>query len=85
MQPIGKYIAVKDDNSDIKTESGIILSGEDASQLRYKRGIVIKPGTEVANIKEGDVIYYDKANSFTMLVNEEQVTITREVDVVVVE
>jgi co-chaperonin GroES (HSP10) len=85
MQPIGKYIAVRDDHSDIKTESGILLSGEDATQLRYRRAVVIKRGTEVQSIKDGDVVYYDKGSSFTMLIKDEQVTIIREGDVVVVE
>jgi len=85
MQPIGKYIAVRDDHSDIKTESGLLLSGEDANQLRYRRAVVIKKGTEVQSIKDGDVVYYDKGSSFTMLIKDEQVTIIREGDVVVVE
>ena len=42
MQPIGKYIVVKNIDEEIKTESGLILSGDDANQLRYKRAIVQK-------------------------------------------
>ena len=38
MQPIGKYIAIKTIEEEIKTNSGLILSGEDANQFRYKRG-----------------------------------------------
>lgn len=72
-------------DEEIKTDSGIILSGEDASQFRYKKGKVIKPGTDVTVIKEGDVIYYDKGHSFTMIISNEQHTIIREGDVVVVE
>lgn len=85
MQPIGKYIVVFAIDEEIKTDSGIILSGEDASQFRYKKGKVIKPGTDGTVIKEGDVIYYDKGHSFTMIIGNEQHTIIREIDVVVVE
>ena len=85
MQPIGKYIVVSAIDEEIKTDSGIILSGEDASQFRYKKVKVIKPGTDVTVIKEGDVVYYDKGHSFTMIINNEQHTIIREIDVVVVE
>lgn len=84
MKPIGKYIIVKDVQESIKTESGLILSGEDTNQLRYKRASVIASGTDVDVIDEGDELYYDKAHSFTMLINDVQYTIISERDVVVV-
>lgn len=84
MTPIGKYIILKTIEEEIKTESGLILSGEDANQFRYKKGRVVKPGTEVSVISEGDVIHYDKSHSFTMLINDEQFTLVQERDVVVV-
>lgn len=84
MKPIGKYIVVKDIQETIKIESGLILSGDDTNQLRYKRAEVIAAGTDVSVIEEGDELYYDKVNSFTMLINDEQFTIISERDVVVV-
>jgi co-chaperonin GroES (HSP10) len=84
LKPIGKYIVVKDVQEEIKTESGLILSGEDTNQLRYRRAEVIAPGTDVDVIDEGDELYYDKGHSFTMLINNEQYTIISERDVVVV-
>jgi co-chaperonin GroES (HSP10) len=68
----------------IKTQSGLILSGDDANQFRYKKAVVIKPGPDVSTIGELDIIYYDKGHSFTMMINDEQFTILRESDVVVV-
>lgn len=85
MRPIGKYIVVQNIEEEIKTKSGIVLSGDDASQFRYKKAVVVKPGTDVLNINEGDVLYYDKGHSFTMIIKDEQYTIIREPDVVVVE
>ena len=84
MKPIGKYIVVKIIEEEIKTQSGLFLSGEDANQLRYKRAIVEKPGTDVTVINEGDKIYYDKAHGYTMMINDTQYTIIQERDVVVV-
>ena len=84
MKPIGKYLVVKDIQENVKTESGLILSGEDTNQLRYKRGMVIASGTDVDAIQEGDELYYDKAHSFTMLIDDMQYTIIQERDVVVV-
>jgi co-chaperonin GroES (HSP10) len=84
MRPIGKYIIIKDIQEEIRTESGLILSGEDTNQLRYKRAEVIATGTDVDVIDEGDELYYDKSHSFTMLIDNEQYTIISERDVVVV-
>ena len=84
MKPIGKYLVVKDIQENVKTESGLILSGEDTNQLRYKRAMVIASGTDVTVIDEGDELYYDKAHSFTMLIDDMQYTIIQERDVVVV-
>lgn len=84
MRPIGKFIVVKDIQEEVKTESGLILSGEDSNQLRYKRAEVVATGTDVDVIDEGDELYYDKAHSFTMLIYDVQYTIIQERDVVVV-
>lgn len=84
MKAIGKNIIVRDVDEEIKTASGLVLSGDDANQLRYKRAVVHKPGTEVSSIKEGDEIYYEKRNGYTMMINDEQFTIIQEREVVVV-
>lgn len=84
MRAIGKNIVILNEDEEIKTDSGLILSGEDTNQLRYKRGVVVNPGTDVVCIHSGDVIYYDKAHSYTMIINDKQYTIISERDVVVV-
>jgi len=84
MKPIGKYLIVKDIQETVTTESGLVLSGEDTNQLRYKRAVVVASGTDVTVINEDDELYYDKAHSFTMLINDTQFTIISERDVVVV-
>lgn len=84
MKPIGKNIIVKNIEEEIKTDSGLILSGEDVKAMRYRKAIVIASGTEVDYIKADDVIYYDKSHGFTMLIEEKPHTIIQERDVVVV-
>jgi co-chaperonin GroES (HSP10) len=84
MKAIGKNIVIRNVDEEIKTSSGLVLSGEDTNQLRYKRGKVVTPGTEVSSISEGDEIYYDKAQSYTMIIHDEQYTIIQERDVVMV-
>ena len=84
MKPICKYIVIKTIKEELKTESGLLLSSQDASDFRYKKGEVIKPGTQVDVIKEGDIIYYDGAAGHQMLIEDNPYTIIQERDVVVV-
>jgi co-chaperonin GroES (HSP10) len=84
MKPIGKYIIIKKIDEELKTKSGLLLSAQDASDFRYKKGEVIKEGTDVNVINEGDIIYYDGAVGHQMLINDDPYTIITERDVVVV-
>lgn len=85
MKAIGKYIVINTIDEEIRTESGLILSGKDADAFRYKKGLVVGVGTDVASIGAGDVVYYDKGHSFTMVIGDSPYTIIQERDVVVVE
>jgi co-chaperonin GroES (HSP10) len=84
MKPIGKYIMIKQIKEEIKTDSGLILSAADASDIRYKKGKVVAPGTDVTVIAADDVIFYDSRAGYTMIIKEEQYTVISERDVVVV-
>ena len=84
MIAIGKHIIIETIEKEVTTESGLLLSASDANDFRYKMGVVVAPGTDVANIKADDNIYYDKAGSYTMVINEKPYTIIQERDVVVV-
>lgn len=84
MIAIGKNIIIETIEKEVKTESGLLLSAHDANDFRYKMGKVVVPGTEVAVIKAGDEIYYDKNNSYTMVIKDKPYTIIHERDVVVV-
>lgn len=84
MKAIGKNIVIRHIDEEVRTSSGLVLSGEDTNQLRYKRGLVVTPGTEVKSISEGDEIYYDRSQCYTMIIHDEQLTIIQERDVVLV-
>ena len=84
MIPVNKYIVITTIDEQIKTESGLLLTGSDADKFRYKKGLVVKQGTNVETIKENDLIYYDKGAGYTMLIENVPYTIIREADVVVV-
>ena len=84
MKAIGKNIVVKNIEEEIETDSGLLLSHEDTKGLRYQKAEVLEPGSDVTVIKKGDTIYFDKRQSYTMIISGEKVTITQERDVVVV-
>lgn len=84
IQPIGKWIALEVIVEEIMSESGLLLTGNDKKNLSYKKGKIIKPGTEVNVIKEGDSIYYSPHNSFSMFIESKEVTFIQERDVLVV-
>ncbi len=84
MKAIGKNVVIEKIEEEIKTESGLLLSNEDAQSFRYQKGKIILPGSECCHLKKDDLIYYDSRNSYTLVINGDTVTIIQERDVVVV-
>ena len=84
MKAIGNYILIHTVEEEMETDSGLLLSSEDKNSFRYKLGEVVTPGTGVAGVNKGDKIYYDKAQSHSMMIKGEKLTIIQEKDVVVV-
>lgn len=85
MKAIGKNIVIEKIDEEITTDSGILLSNEDANSFRYQKGKVVMPGTEVSYLNADDIIYYDTRNSYTLVIDNAMATIIQERDVVVVE
>lgn len=75
MKPIAKYLVIKQINEEVKAKSGFIVSGKDANETRYVKGKVISVGDEVDKVKKDDIILYDKNGSFTMVIEDDTVTI----------
>lgn len=82
MIAIGKYIIVNPVVEELKTSSGMLLTDE--TTLRYKKGVVVEPGTQVDSVNSGDQIYYDKNAGHSIMINDEIYLIILERDVVVV-
>ena len=85
MRPIGKYILINAVEEEIETSSGLLLSAEESNQLRYKKGLVVEPGSDVTVINKDDTIYYDRRAGYTMMIGSDSYTVITEKDVVVVE
>jgi co-chaperonin GroES (HSP10) len=84
MKPIGKHIAIEKIGEQVKTASGLLLSSKDVGDMRYGKGRAVKVGTDVEAINDGDVLYYEKSRSYTMIIEDKPYIIISERDVVVV-
>jgi len=84
MIAIGKNVIIQPIEEELKTQSGLLLTAADVGEFRYKKGKVIKQGTDVQAIKANDIIYYDKSAGFSLLINNTSYTIITERDIVVV-
>ncbi len=84
MKAIGKFIIINKIEDDVKTESGLMLTPEDMKGYRYRRGVIVTPGSEVSCVKKDDKIYYDKSAGHEMIINDTPYTIIQERDIVVV-
>ena len=84
MKAVGKYVVITEIKEQITTGSGILLTSDDSNNLRYKKGVVNVPGTDVETVVNGDEIYYDKKSGHSMMLNSEMVSMRMERDVVIV-
>jgi co-chaperonin GroES (HSP10) len=84
MKVLNKYILAQKIAEQKQTKSGLLLTGEDSSEMRYHKATVFDVGIQVSGIQYGDVIIYDKVNSHDVLINETRYVILQEKDVVVV-
>jgi co-chaperonin GroES (HSP10) len=84
MRVLNKYLLAERVSEQKQTKSGLLLTGEDSSDMRYHKARVFDVGVQVSGIQYGDVIMYDKVNSHDVLINETRYVILQEKDVVVV-
>jgi len=85
MKAIGKYIVIDPiEESNIKTEGGLILSDKQREDVRYRQATVVAVGTDVEALVKDNVIYYDKSSGFNIELNNKQYKIIKEFDVVVI-
>jgi co-chaperonin GroES (HSP10) len=84
MRVLNKYLLAQKIAEQKQTKSGLLLTGEDSSDMRYHKATVFDVGIQVSGIQYGDTILYDKVNTHDVLINETRYVILQEKDVVVV-
>lgn len=84
---VGNYLIITElAQEETTTKSGVLLSANDIKNQRHKRASVVSVGNDVkAPIKAGDVIWYDKAGSFSLYLQGVQRTIIAAHSIAVVE
>jgi|TARA_R110002012_G_scaffold90794_1_gene221721 co-chaperonin GroES (HSP10) len=86
VKAIGNYIVVKPEvEQTITTKSGLMVSAQDKSQIRYARGGVVSIGEMIDTIKVQDIVWYDKHNGHPARINGEAYIVVSLSGVVVVE
>ena len=84
MKVLSKYLLVKRVSEQKQTKSGLLLTGEDANEMRYHKAIVYKVGDSINGINSDDTVLYDKVQSYDIVLDNERMTIIQERDVVCV-
>jgi len=85
MKAIGKNIVVVPvKETETKTKGGLLLAEAHREDIRYRMAKVVTIGTDVVGVKDNDTIYYDRHAGFGIEINNEKLTVIKEVDVVVV-
>ena len=84
MKPLGKYVIINQIDEKVKTDFGLIMSGTDTSKMRYKKAEIVKVGTDVSSVNDGDKVYYDKNAGYSMMIGDNTYTVIMERDIIVV-
>ena len=86
MKAIGRNIIIKKKKEDTvkKTDGGLMLTGSQRVDIRYKEAVVLHCGDDVKGIEEGKTIFYDKNASHRLEVGKEVFHVIRDIDVVVI-
>lgn len=59
MKAVGRYIIIENLNEEVESKSGLIMSGSDLGNLRYRKSKVVSVGDLVTCVEQGDIIYCD--------------------------
>jgi len=86
MKAVGNNILIKKAKEETisKTEGGLLLTGKQKQDLRYKQATVVNYGDLVQGIKEGDEIYYDMHAGHRIEIDNDVLYVITIRDVVVV-
>ena len=84
MKVLNKFILIEKIVEQKKSNSGLILSGDEYQDMRYHYGVIVEPGINVVGMSKGDKVMYDKVHSYEVLIDNNRFTVVQEKDIVCV-
>ena len=84
MKAVGHYIIINQIIEEEKSSSGLFVSVQDASEMRYGRGYVVACGELVNCVSNDDYIYFDKRQGHQVMIHGKQYGVIKDSDVVVI-
>jgi co-chaperonin GroES (HSP10) len=85
MQAINNYVVVEKIKEAPRKVGGLELTEKQDKDIRYLRANVISVGNLVPNIKEGDIVRYDKHAGFGIEWDSKLLFVIKSQDIVIVE
>jgi co-chaperonin GroES (HSP10) len=84
MKVLNKFLLIEKVVEQKKSNSGLILSGDEYQDMRYHYGVIVEPGINVTGMSKGDRVMYDKVQSYEVLIDNSRFTVVQEKDIVCV-
>jgi len=84
IKPINKYMLVSKVVEELKSQSGLLYTSQESSDMRYQKAEVIAVGNLVDAINVGDNVLYDKVYGHETIIEGVTYTVITEMNVVVV-
>ena len=85
MRAIGSNVIIKKiEESNQKTKGGLLLTEKQREDVRFQQAKVLHIGDSVIAVKQGDIIYFDKAAAHKIEIEKEPYHVIRQENVVVV-
>jgi len=85
MKAIGNNLIVDMTKQGVsETKGGLFLAEKQREDIRYAEGTVLSVGSSVVEIKENDIIYFDKNNAHQIEIKKEIYQVVNIAHVVVV-
>ncbi len=81
MEVLNKFIILERVYEKKTSSSGLIMSDDDANDMRYQRGVVKDTGYNVLGIEPGTSIIFDRVSAHDVLIGDDRFTIIQEKDV----
>lgn len=84
---VNDFLVIEPIFEEVVSSSGMVFSTQDMKDVRYAKAKVFLCSVEIPTdiVKDGDVVYYDKAAEHKVVIDGKKYSLVRRRDLVVVE